>query len=113
MSPLLEQDLAALRSQLFATVPEAARVLRSDPRSVRRAIERDELPAVRFGSVIRVPTAALFELAGLAPDCANAEPAGPAGPASASTSPMPGRGLTDDHQPQHHSAANVARVTGL
>ena len=37
--------LAALDGKLFATVPEAAVVLRSDERSVRRAIAAGNIPA--------------------------------------------------------------------
>ena len=36
--------LAALEGKLFATVPEAAVVLRSDERSVRRSIEAGDIP---------------------------------------------------------------------
>lgn len=110
MSTADAPDLAALRTHLFATVPEAARVLRSDPRSVRRAIERDELPAVRFGSVIRIPTAALLELAGLPLDSRSAEPA--TGPAPTSTSPATGSAGTHDVTGTPLSS-NVRPINGL
>ncbi len=41
--------------RLFATVPELARWAETDPRSIRRGIEAGEIPATRFGSVVRVP----------------------------------------------------------
>jgi excisionase family DNA binding protein len=45
-----------LTERLFASVPEAADVLRYDPRTVRRAIEAGEIPAVRAGGRWRIPT---------------------------------------------------------
>jgi excisionase family DNA binding protein len=54
-----------LDSKLFADVPETAEILRYDPRTVRRAIEAGEIPAVRAGGRWRVPTAWLREQAGL------------------------------------------------
>lgn len=52
-------------SDLFATPPEAARVLRMNDRTVRRGIERGEIPAVRVGANLRVPTSWIRERAGL------------------------------------------------
>jgi excisionase family DNA binding protein len=45
-----------LDGKLFADVPETAEILRYDPRTVRRAIEAGEIPAVRAGGRWRVPT---------------------------------------------------------
>lgn len=41
------------------TVEEVAGILRVNPKTVYRAIERGELPGLRFGRVIRVPRHAL------------------------------------------------------
>lgn len=57
--------LAALKDKLFATVPETAVVLRSDVRSVRRAIAAGEIPAQAVGPRKLVPTAWLRKAAGL------------------------------------------------
>lgn len=57
--------LAALEGQVFATVPEAAVVLRSDDRSVRRAITAGEIPAQQVGPRKLVPVAWLRRAAGL------------------------------------------------
>lgn len=54
-----------LRSQLFATVAEAAPLLRSDERTVRRAIEAGHVPAVKLSNKTLIPVRALLQLAGL------------------------------------------------
>ncbi|MGO9079901.1 MAG: helix-turn-helix domain-containing protein [Streptosporangiaceae bacterium] len=46
-----------LDKHLFATVPEAAAVLRSDPRSVRRSIAAGDIPCTRVGARTLIPTA--------------------------------------------------------
>lgn len=57
--------IADLDGQLFADVPEVAQLLRNDERTIRRAIERGEIPAIRTGKRWRVPTAWLRRVAGL------------------------------------------------
>jgi excisionase family DNA binding protein len=57
--------LADLDGKLFAEVPEVAELLRNDVRTVRRAIERGEIPAIRTGQRWRVPTSWLRQAAGL------------------------------------------------
>jgi hypothetical protein len=57
--------LAELEGRLFATVPEAAVVLRSDVRSVRRSIAAGEIPAQAVGPRKLVPVAWLRRAAGL------------------------------------------------
>lgn len=59
--------LAVLEGKLFATVPEAAVVLRSDARSVRRSIAAGEIPAQAVGPRKLVPVAWLRRAAGLEP----------------------------------------------
>lgn len=54
-----------LDGQLFADVPETAEILRYDRRTVRRAIEAGEIPAVRAGGRWRIPTSWLREQARL------------------------------------------------
>jgi len=54
-----------LDGQLFASVPEAATVLRSDPRSVRRAIAAGDIPAQPVGPRKLVPVSWLRKAAGL------------------------------------------------
>ncbi|HEY5360300.1 MAG TPA: helix-turn-helix domain-containing protein [Streptosporangiaceae bacterium] len=54
-----------LDGKLFADVPETAEILRYDQRTVRRAIEAGEIPAVRAGGRWRVPTTWLRQQAGL------------------------------------------------
>jgi hypothetical protein len=57
--------LAELEGSLFASVPQAAAVLRSDPRSVRRSIAAGDIPATRVGPRSLVPVAWLRQAAGL------------------------------------------------
>jgi hypothetical protein len=57
--------LTDLEGKLFASVPEAAAVLRSDPRSVRRSIAAGDIPATRVGPRSLVPVKWLREAAGL------------------------------------------------
>jgi len=57
--------LDGLDGKLFATVPEAAVVLRSDPRSVRRSIAAGDIPCTRVGPRSLVPVKWLREAAGL------------------------------------------------
>jgi excisionase family DNA binding protein len=56
-------DLQVLDGKLFAEVPEAAEILRYDPRTVRRALEAGDIPGVRVGGRWRIPTAWLREQA--------------------------------------------------
>jgi hypothetical protein len=57
--------LASLADKLFASVPEAAVILRSDPRSVHRSIAAGDIPAIRVGPRSLVPVRWLREAAGL------------------------------------------------
>lgn len=47
--------LAELDGQLFADVPEVAQLLRSDVRTIRRAIVAGDIPAIRTGQRYRIP----------------------------------------------------------
>ena len=66
-APSARDVLADLEGKLFATVPEAAAVLRSDPRSVRRSIAAGAIPAQPVGPRKLVPVAWLRQAAGLEP----------------------------------------------
>ena len=57
--------LADLGDKLFASVPEAAVVLRSDPRSVRRSISDGDIPCIRVGPRSLIPVKWLRKAAGL------------------------------------------------
>lgn len=61
----LEELAEAIRGKLFMTVPEVAELTRVDQRTLRRAIEAGEISAVRLGNTVRIPTAAILQLAGL------------------------------------------------
>lgn len=42
--------------RLFLSVPEVATMAGVDPRAVRNGIAKGDIPATRFGRVLRVPT---------------------------------------------------------
>ncbi len=67
-SIIMEDVLTALDGKLFVTVPEAATYLRSDPRSVRRAIAAGEIPSTRVGPRQLIPAAWLRRAAALDTD---------------------------------------------
>ena len=54
--------LEDLGERLFATVGETAAITRYDRRTIRRAIERGEIPAIKAGATWRVPTSWLREV---------------------------------------------------
>jgi excisionase family DNA binding protein len=64
-NPSAHAALDRLKDKLFATTTETAAVLRYDHRTVRKAIEAGEIPAVKYGATWRVPTAWLREQASL------------------------------------------------
>jgi excisionase family DNA binding protein len=71
--------LQRLGTRLFATTTETAAIFRYDTRTVRRAIEAGEIPAVRAGTTWRVPTAWIRAQIDLGMDAGRSgEPAPPA-----------------------------------
>jgi excisionase family DNA binding protein len=64
----LEELRTIVGDHLFTTVPKVAQLLDLDERSVRRGIQRGELPGIQIGSTIRIPVAELLRLAGLEED---------------------------------------------
>jgi excisionase family DNA binding protein len=63
----LEELAEAIRGKLFMTVPEVADLARVDQRTLLRAIEAGEIPAVRLANTVRIPTSTILWLAGLSP----------------------------------------------
>lgn len=55
---------AAVAGCLFATVPEAAAILRYDVRTVRRGIASGEIPATKVGATYRIRVSWLRKQAG-------------------------------------------------
>lgn len=55
--PSPEDALKRIEGQLFATTTEAALIIRCDARTLRKAILRGEVPAVRAGNTFRIPVA--------------------------------------------------------
>lgn len=63
-----EDPTALLRGRLFATASEVAAIMHVDSRTIRRGIERGEIPATRIGSTLRVPVAWIRAAAHVAVD---------------------------------------------
>lgn len=59
-----ESALKRLDGKLFANLSEASRALRYDRRTIQKAIDAGEIPAVKVGSTCRIPTAWIREMAG-------------------------------------------------
>lgn len=64
-SPSAQAALDRLKGKLFATTTECAAVLSYDARTLRKAIEAEEIPAIRAGSTYRIPTAWIRAQVGL------------------------------------------------
>ena len=64
-APVASDILANLEGKLFATVPEVAVILRSDVRSIRRAIAAGDIPAQTVGPRKLVPVPWVRQAAGL------------------------------------------------
>jgi excisionase family DNA binding protein len=60
-----ELRAAITAGRLFLTVGEFSELYRCDVRTTRRGIQRGDVPAVRVGSTLRIPVAALLRMAGL------------------------------------------------
>jgi excisionase family DNA binding protein len=56
---------AILDSQLFASAPEAAEILRVDRRTLYKALEAGEVPGFKTGVWWKIPTSWLRERAGM------------------------------------------------
>jgi excisionase family DNA binding protein len=63
--PSAREALDRVKTKLFASSTEAAAILGVDPRTLRFAIERGEIPATRTGNIWRVPVSWLREQARL------------------------------------------------
>ena len=63
----MDHDVS-FRDRLFVSPKEVAAVTRSDPRTVRRAAQRGEIPSTRMGNKILIPTSWLLSQAKLGGD---------------------------------------------
>jgi excisionase family DNA binding protein len=62
-SPDAETGLQRIKGRLFANTTEAAAILGVDPRTLRSALERGEVPGTRTGTTWRIPVSWLKEQA--------------------------------------------------
>lgn len=51
--------------RLFVSVAEAADILETDPRTVRRALQEGQIPGFKVGTFWKIPAAWLRERAGI------------------------------------------------
>jgi excisionase family DNA binding protein len=58
---LLKEDLMILRGRLTVRVAEAAKLLNCNAATIYRAIERNEIPALRVGQRVSIPAWWLIE----------------------------------------------------
>jgi excisionase family DNA binding protein len=97
-----ELRAAITAGRLFLTVGEFSELYRCDDRTARRGIERGDIPAVRVGSVTRIPVAALLRLAGLQPEDETA----PVGTTGAVTKLITTPSTTNDASEGHDNDTN-------
>ena len=97
-------------NRLFLRVSEVAELLEVDPRTVRRAIDENDLPAVRVGQTIRIPAAEFFAWARLTPDSSEAGPASPATASPLRPSDQPEGAHHDGDPDTTATASNALRV---
>jgi excisionase family DNA binding protein len=57
------RSAVAIPERLFASVPEVAEILGSDPRTVRRALEAGQIPGTKVGAFWKIPTSWLRQAA--------------------------------------------------
>jgi excisionase family DNA binding protein len=62
------QPTDMLAERLFATPAEVAELLDMDPRTVRAALQRGEIPGFKVGAWWKIPTAWLRSQAGIGDD---------------------------------------------
>ncbi len=63
------------RERPWLTVAEVTQITGEGTKAIRQAIASEQLPVLRIGRYVRIPTAGFYELVGLTPDTSEAEPA--------------------------------------
>ena len=63
------------RERPWLTVAEVAQITGEGQKAIRAALEGDQLPVLRIGRYVRIPTASFYALIGLAPNSSEAAPA--------------------------------------
>ena len=69
MTATIIPDLATMPATL--TIPEAAELLGISRSAAYRAVTRGEIPTIRIGRRLLVPTAKLYAMLGLLPEAAD------------------------------------------
>lgn len=89
------------RQKPWLTVAELAQITGEGEKAIRAALNAGQLPRIDIGRYVRIPTAALLALLGIAPE--NTE-AGPASPATANVPPLALLKTTGDTRHGHPAA---------
>ena len=63
------------RERPWLTVVEVAQITGEGQKVIRTALEAGQLPVLRIGRYVRIPTAGFYALVGLTPDSSEAVPA--------------------------------------
>lgn len=63
------------RQRPWLTVAEVAQITGEGQKAIRAALDAGQLPVLRVGRYVRIPTAGLYALVGLTPDSSEAVPA--------------------------------------
>lgn len=63
------------RERPWLTVTEVAEITGEGEKAIRAALQAGQLPILRIGRYVRIPTAALYEVCRISPDKREGEPA--------------------------------------
>jgi len=55
------------RERPLLSVSEVAQLMREGEKVIRSAIDQGQIPSIRIGRYVRVPTASLYEMCGIGP----------------------------------------------
>jgi excisionase family DNA binding protein len=64
-TPAAQAAFKRIEGRLFATTVETGAILRYDHRTVRKACEDGDIPAIKVGTTWRIPTAWLRQMAAI------------------------------------------------
>ncbi len=92
----------------WLTVAEVAAITGEGEKVIRAALDAGQLPVLRVGRYVRIPTQRLYDLLGMTPDMSEGAPAS----APAATTNRDRLGGRDEHHGTHDPAARRAARAG-
>ncbi len=96
------------REKPWLTVSELAAITGEGEKAIRAALDADQLPMLRIGRYVRIPTAALLAQLGIAPN--DSEAGDSTSPAPAQHSNDTTAGASHEHAPEHTPSSSSLRV---